>query len=127
MKILPLYPLAAAPNLALTLARIARTPRARLGLILRLQPRCHCAARWYARPLLPCPADNDWRNANNGVADIAPTVILEPKFPRRNLGEALLVDRLVTGVILGSELDILGCEAPAADMPCAAPQLDVWA
>jgi hypothetical protein len=48
-------------------------------------------------------------------------------FPRRHLGEALLVDRLVTGVILGSRLDILGCEAAPDEVPLAAPQFDVWA
>lgn len=94
MSIRPLYalrPLQAAPLLPAVLARIARTPTARLATVFRLVPKYSCPP---PKPGPPCGVP---------IFKIA---------DGRNLGEALYVDRLVTGSIIGTTLAI-GCS------PCA--------
>jgi hypothetical protein len=133
MKILPLFQLAAAPNLALTLARIARTPRARLATVLRLASRCPRPVCCRARHHGPLGPPGGHRQPAAVIAaearrnEVADHLALGHVWPKHHLGEALLVDRLVTGVIIGSKLDILGCEAVPDEAACAAPRLDVWA
>lgn len=106
MLVRPLGVLQAAPSLPRTLARLAHTPRARLGLIYRLVCRSgdaprnssSCTAREIQNGVDAKPADErHLRELNRGGL--------------RPLGEALLLDRLVTGGILGTELRLLECDA----------------
>lgn len=128
MPILPLTATQTAPLLPLVLAKIARTPRARLSILYHLQPRCgptRCASpkeppAQQPRPLHPAEADNRQR-WNVGA-------LVQP-LGRRALGEALLVDRLIAGGILGSTLKILDCQClpDPADAPHAGQRIDVIA
>lgn len=106
MLVRPLGVLQAAPSLPRALARLAHTPRARLGLIYRLV----------------CRSGNAPRNSSSCAArDVQQGVNVRPADERRPqeldrdglrpLGEALLLDRLVTGGILGTELRLLECDA----------------
>ena len=111
---------AAAPLLFLALEKIARTPRPRLEVGYRVMPRYEgpvCAA-------LPPLVGECWAAGAPRLRGLRP------------LGQALLLDRLLAGGILGEMLPlaIAGDPRPVAnqalDFAAAAPLgifLDVWA
>lgn len=96
MSIHPLRPLQAAPLLPAVLARIARTPTARLALVFRLIPAYWCATGKAPRVCPPCAPPERPGIPITAIGD-------EP-----NLGEAIYVDTLVAGSIIGTPL-ALGC------------------
>lgn len=100
MSLRPLYPGYASPSLPLALQRIARTPAARLAINYLLSPR-----RQLDCPLGVSLAVRQCRVPFPPVCYEPPCGVVDPfQIP---LGEALYIDRLVTGGIIGTRLAIL--------------------
>jgi len=108
MPIRPLTPQNTAPLLPLILAKIARTPAARLAVGYKLE--CRPSLRpWNALPFEP-----SWitKACNSQVPPRWLTFIGAQGDPwlapfERPLGVSLLIDRLIAGGILGTVLPIL--------------------
>jgi hypothetical protein len=87
---LPLFPIAASPSLPFALQRLARTPTARLAINYLLR-RQGCPPQAASSPAAP--------------------------VPYRCLGAALYVDRLVSGGIIGTRLNLGPCPQPLPEAP----------
>ena len=124
----PLFPIAASPSLGAALMKIARTPAARLSINFRLT----------GQQIVFLPGERptefgllSHRELRARDAQLCDTARREHQTcvwpPKRSLGQALYVDRLVAGTILGTTLDILQRETEYVygDPPTIGKNFDV--
>lgn len=116
-------PLAAAPLLHLTLARVARTPRARLAVGARI---CSGEPAGPVERLAPCRRSPP-QHAGEYVALVGAEWTHAQFQLRRNLGQALARDTILAGIDVGEVVPLanLCCEARLRQAGACGAMLDV--
>lgn len=120
MAIAPLRPLGTVSLLGLVLAKIRRTPTARLGLVYRLVPPAGCPPRAVR---CGCPG----RVIGPSHRDLRPVICRQGNIVERPVPATLLVERLALGGIIGTPLVIGGCPETALVACPEEPGVDLWA